>query len=82
MTTTAKKEKAQPVFKHRMAGFEGSVWKNSGDKSDFYSIQITRGFKNSKGEYRNTSSYSPNEVPIRRLVEDELLKYINDNPLP
>ncbi len=81
MTTTEKKEKAQPVYKHRAGGFEGSVWKNSGDKSDFYSIQITRGFKNRKGEFRNTSSYNPSEVEIRRLVENKLVEYTNANPL-
>lgn len=80
MTTTTK-EKSQPVFKHRLADFEGTVWKNNGEKSDFYSIQVVRNYKNSNGDYRNSGSYKTAEVPIRRIVEDELVKFVEANPL-
>lgn len=80
--TTETKEKTMPVFKFNLRPFQGAVWKFKGDNGDYYRLSIQNSFFNKKKNgYVNTDFCSSEEVTIRRMVEDNLLKYMAENPL-
>ncbi|WP_116600119.1 hypothetical protein [Primorskyibacter marinus] len=48
----------QPAYKVRLGLITATVWNNDG----FYSVDISRSYKNNEGQWQNTSSYSHSDL--------------------
>ncbi|WP_390911852.1 hypothetical protein [Pseudosulfitobacter sp. SM2401] len=43
----------QPAFKFKLGLINATIWDNDG----FYSVDLSRSYKNSEGQWQNTTSY-------------------------
>ncbi|GHA46400.1 hypothetical protein GCM10008927_09510 [Amylibacter ulvae] len=43
-----------PIYKFRLGLITATIWEND----NFYSVDMTRSYKNSEGQWQNTTSYS------------------------
>lgn len=48
----------QPVQKFRLGLITATIWKNEG----FYSVDLSRSYKNDQGEWQNTSSFHHSDL--------------------
>ncbi len=48
----------QPAYKLRLGLITATVWNNDG----FYSVDISRSYKNNEGQWQSTSSYSHSDL--------------------
>ena len=44
-----------PAHKIRISNLQATIWRNSGDKGSWYSVQLTRGYKTDEG-WRETDN--------------------------
>lgn len=80
MATTTK-EKTKPVFEKRIGDIKGVVWLNNGEKSNFYSAEFSRSYKDDKtGEIKDTKSFRANDLELLKLAIDKVEAYIETNP--
>lgn len=63
-----------PVKKLRIGYVTATIWANEGTNSKFYSVEISRTFKDDKGELQNTSSLGHGDLANAR----ELLHLAGD----
>ena len=54
----------QPVKKINDGRITAAIWKNFGEKGTFYSVTITRSFKDEQGNYKDTDSFSGTDLLI------------------
>ena len=54
----------QPVNKINDGRITAAIWKNFGEKGAFYSVTITRSFKDEQGNYKDTDSFSGTDLLI------------------
>tara|TARA_R110002072_G_scaffold243698_2_gene402894 strand:- start:10307 stop:10579 length:273 start_codon:yes stop_codon:yes gene_type:complete len=71
-----KNSTSTPVATLRDGAIKATIWSNLGEKGTFYSVQITRTYKDDQG-YHDTSSFSGSELlRVARLMNiayDEIL---------
>lgn len=48
----------QPIQKFRLGLITATIWKNDG----FYSVDLSRSYKNDQGEWQNTSSFHHSDL--------------------
>lgn len=70
-------ETNRPVQTLRDGSLKATIWANFGDKGTFYSVQLTRIWKDEQGKYHDSDSFSGSELlRIARLAHiayDEIL---------
>ena len=65
--TTQKTKPAQTI---RDRNLKATIWKNSGEKGDFYTVQFTRSYRDDQGNYHDSDSYSGSELlRVSRLAQ-------------
>ncbi|MEO1597606.1 MAG: hypothetical protein AAFR78_03550 [Planctomycetota bacterium] len=52
----------QPVKKINDGRITAAIWKNFGEKGTFYSVTITRSFKDEQGNWKDTDSFSGTDL--------------------
>ena len=61
-------EKKKPYATLRDGAIKAVIWKNSGEKGDFYSVDFSRTYKDDQDEYRDSSSFSGTDLlKVNRL---------------
>lgn len=77
-----KNSTSKPISTLRDGAIKAVVWSNLGEKGTFYSVQITRTYKDDQG-YHDTSSFSGSELlRVARLMNiayDEILIRRNED---
>ncbi|MGD9693603.1 MAG: hypothetical protein AB7G17_07260 [Phycisphaerales bacterium] len=58
MTTT----NAKPIDTIRDGSLKATIWKNAGEKGDYYSVRITRTWRDDQGNYHDSDSFSGSEL--------------------
>ena len=49
---------------------KATLWKNTSENGDFYSVQITRTYRDEQGNYHDSDSYSGSELlRVSRLAQ-------------
>ena len=51
-----------PVKKLEDYPYTASVWRNQSDKGPYYTVTVTRSFRDENGEYKNTHSIPSNDL--------------------
>lgn len=49
---------AKPIDTLRDGSLKATIWKNSGEKGDFYSVNITRTYKDEADNYHDSDSFT------------------------
>ncbi len=66
MTTTAY---TKPIDTIRDGSLKVTIWKNSGEKGDYYTARLTRTWSDEHGEYHDSDTFSGSELMrIARLA--------------
>lgn len=55
-------QKNKPALTIRDRNLKVTIWKNSGEKGDFYTVQFTRSYRDDQGNYHDSDSYSGSEL--------------------
>jgi hypothetical protein len=60
MMTTATNNK--PAFKASIGSVNMTIWQNVGERATYYTTDITRTYKDAKGEWATTSSFNHDDL--------------------
>ena len=52
----------KPIETLRDGAIKATIWKNTSDKGDFYSVDIVRGYKDQQDNWKDTHSFSGAEL--------------------
>ncbi len=52
----------KPVETIRDGAIKAAIWKNQGEKGDFYSVRITRTYQDPEGNYHDSDGFSGTEL--------------------
>ncbi len=52
----------KPVETLRDGAIKATIWKNTGEKGDYYSVDLTRIYKDKDDHYQDTHSFSSHEL--------------------
>ncbi len=55
-------QKTKPVETIRDGAIKASIWKNQGEQGSFYSVQITRTYRDEAGDYHDSDSFSGTDL--------------------
>jgi len=67
--------------KFKAGGVSAAVWKNTGTSRDgkpivFQSVSLERGYKDKNGEWKNTASLRPQDIPDAVLALNKSYEFI------
>jgi len=52
----------KPTETLRDGNLKAVIWKNAGEKGDFYTVSLTRTYKDAAGNYQDADSFSGSEL--------------------
>ena len=52
----------KPAFTLRDGAIKATAWANDSEKGIFYSVDVSRGYKDQSGEWKETTSFSGNDI--------------------
>ena len=75
-------EQNKPIKKFRVGGISAAVWKNEDAQPDGsvrirYSVSIQKRYRNAEGQWLDSESYYPNELPKLQLVLAKAYEYVS-----
>lgn len=62
---------SKPAKKLCVGGVQVAVWQNTGKNNDFYTVTITRRFKDNSDEWQSSNSLKVNDIPKAILALQE-----------
>ena len=71
--------KVTPEKKIKVGGIQLSIWPNKGDKGTFYSVTITKTYKDGN-EWKQSKSFKPNDLEKVRIAIEEAQRYLLVKP--
>ncbi len=66
----------KPERKFKAGAITATVWRNESDKGTFQTIQISRNYKDARGEWKNSSSLRVTDIPKATLVLQKAYEHI------
>jgi hypothetical protein len=60
----------KPVHSIRLRNVRASIWANQTEQGVFYSVKITRFFKDAEGEWRNSDSFGRDDLLLASKAAD------------
>lgn len=70
----------KPAKTFKTGLLEVSLWKNTGPKGDFLSMNLQRSYKDPKtNEWRHTQTYRINDIPVLQMLLGEAFAYAKTN---
>lgn len=67
-----------PAHKIRIGTVSAIIWRNSGDKGNWYSVQIKRSFKNGDNQWRDTDAMGYDDVLTAAKLLDQAHTWITE----
>ena len=52
----------KPIDTLRDGNLKATIWKNFGEKGNFYTVNLTRSYKDEAGNYHDSDSFSGSEL--------------------
>jgi phage regulator Rha-like protein len=75
--------KQKPAHKIDLNGLRATVWKNTGKKGDYFTVQLSRSFRDKKGNWKETASFSAGQLDAVRALVDQAEAFIKkQEPAP
>ena len=68
--------KQKPVHKIDLNGLRATVWKNQGKNGDYYTVQLSRSFRDKKGNWKDTASFGVRHLPAVRSLLDQAEAFV------
>lgn len=71
----------QPAKRFRLGSIHLSIWPNTDRKGrTFYTTTIGRSFRDEKGEWRDSGSLRPSDMPVVRTLTTQAMDWLTANP--
>jgi hypothetical protein len=51
-----------PIETLRVRNIEAAIWKNTGEQGEFYSVTLTRSYKDEHGDWQRSSSFGQEDL--------------------
>jgi hypothetical protein len=67
-----------PAHKIRIGNISAIIWRNTGDKSNWYSVQIKRSYKNGDDQWRETDAMGYDDVLTAGKLLDQAHSWITE----
>lgn len=61
---------APPAARVSFGGVHASVWRNTGEKGDFFTVTLERRYQDGAGEWKSSNSYGPTDLLALQKVSD------------
>jgi hypothetical protein len=68
--------KQKPVHKIDLNGLRATVWKNQGKNGDYYTVQLSRSFRDKKGKWKDSSSFGVRHLAAVRSLQDQAEAFV------
>lgn len=59
----ADQAQAKPVDSIRYGAVEGAIWRNQGEKGDFFNATFTRHYQDTEGNWKQTQGFRESDLP-------------------
>jgi len=66
----------KPLKKFYVGNIQIAVWQNTGKNKEFYTVTLSRRFKNANEEWQNSNSLRVNDIPKAILGLQEAYKQL------
>jgi hypothetical protein len=73
-------EKRRPIRKFQAGNTQVAVWANKGKKGTWFSVTISRGYKNAEGQWEDSNGFGLQDIPLMRKLLDQAYDYIYNLP--
>ena len=61
----------QPVFEIRYGSIKATAWLNQGEHGEYHTVEVSRIYKDSSGEWQRTSSFRLSDLPkVEKVTAD------------
>jgi hypothetical protein len=70
-----KKEPVKPVHEVRLGKIRASVWGNRTNGATWYSITLSRLYKDKEGKFQQAESFGPEDLPTLTALAAELQRW-------
>ncbi len=77
---TGRADKAKPVHEVRLGRIRAAVWLNETDNGPRYNVQISRLYKDKADQWKDSSSFGREDLPLVGKVADLAMVWIYENP--
>jgi hypothetical protein len=67
-----------PAHKIRIANLQAVIWRNSGEKGPWYSVQVKRSYKNGDDQWRETDAMGYDDVLTAAKLLDQAHTWITE----
>ncbi len=71
--------KARPVHEVRMGRVKAAIWENESQHGARHNVTVTRIYKDADDQWRDSSSFGRDDLPLVAKVVDQAHSWIFDN---
>lgn len=68
--------KQQPIHEIRMGRIKATIWENQSQNGVWYSVQISRLYKNEDGKWKQVDSFGRHDLPLVAKLADQAHSWI------
>ncbi len=72
--------KTKPAHSIREADVKATIWRNHGEKGDFYNVTLSRTFKDEQDKPKDTFSFGLHDLSKIEMVLRQARAWIMDQP--
>ena len=73
-------DKNRPIKKFRAGNAQVAVWANKGKKGTWFSVTISRSYKNASGEWEDANGFGLQDIPLLCKLLDQAYDYLYSLP--
>ena len=66
----------KPVIEHKVGAIKGAAWQNEGQHGPYFTITVSRIYKDRDGNWKRTTSFRPRDMPVVAQVATEINEQI------
>lgn len=74
-------DKNAPVHEARLGRVRAAVWKNESGKGTWYSVTISKLYKDEADKWQDGSSFSREDLPLLMKVAEEAYTWVYQHPI-
>ena len=70
----------KPVHDLKVGRVRGAIWENTGDTGTWHSITFSRLYKDEAGSWKDSTSFSRDDLPLLMKVADQAFSILLEQP--
>lgn len=71
-------ENTSPIETLRDGAIKATIWENQGEKGTFYSVELSRTYQTTEGQYRDSHSFSGTDLLKVSELAKKAYETVND----